>query len=452
MNIKGFIQKAYLKLTFLVDACNSKDKTRSDVFICNTLINLFVKGGTFILNFIMVPLLIKLLSKYNFGIWEIAFTITSYALILNFGLGNSLRNLISLNLVKNKKNKINHLISITFLLSIALSVIFFIIIGVAYLLLQSKLTYRSDEVFWFLLITVLSFLINIVLSVFSSISNAFQKSYLISIYGFIQSFVFIILLFVINHLNPKNTLILIGLTFNITTIVTNSILGYHLFKTNTWLKISFPKRNKKKYSLFVFSTGKQFALVQLATLFLFSADSIIIGIVYKVDDISSYAVINKLYFYIITIFSIFLIQLWNSTTNAFASRDFNWINKIKRRLEILIIPVILFVLFINIFSKQIFTLWIGKEFVVNKGVVLLLGFYTVFHVWSAIYVNILNGMGVIKQQIKLYALGNAFLIATTFLIHSYKLSIEYFVLSKTIIITFIALGMYKSYLKEIETI
>ena len=120
---------------------------RSKVFLYNTIINIFVKGGTFVLNFLMIPLLLKLLSKYNFGIWEIAFTITSYALILNFGLGNSLRNLMSLNLVKNKINKINHLISITFLLSILLSIIFLLIIGITYLLFKSKLTHLSIEVF-----------------------------------------------------------------------------------------------------------------------------------------------------------------------------------------------------------------------------------------------------------------------------------------------------------------
>lgn len=427
-----------------------KGTTRNAVFLYNTIINVFVKGATFILNFLTIPLLLKLLSKYNFGIWEIAFTITSYALILNFGLGNSLRNLISLNLVKNKKTKINHLISITFLLSIFLSVLFFVLGVIIGSIFKSIITNLSNEVFWFLIITFISFFINIILSVFSAISNALQKSYLIAVYSFIQSLFFIISLVLINYMNAKNALILIGLSFNITTLVTNALLGYHLYKKHSWLNMELPKRNKNKYSLFIFNIGKHFAIVQLATLFLFSSDSIIIATVYNVKDIPSYAVVNKLYLYIITIFSIFLIQLWNSSTNAFASKDYNWINKVKHRIELLIIPVIIFIILINIFSEQLFGFWVGNEFQVNKSIVLLLGIYTVFHIWSAIFVNILNGMGVLKQQIILYVFGNILLIITTFLINFYKLSIVYFVLSKVIIIIIIALGMYKSYVKELK--
>lgn len=444
----GLIKKIKNRIGYLFSA--KKHSTRNAVFLYNTILNLFLKGGVFIINFLTIPLLLNLLSKYNFGIWEIAFTIISYALILNFGLGNSLRNLISLNLVKNRKQKINHLISITFLISIGLSFIFLIFFVLASILLKSKLSNLSEEVFWFLIITVFSFLINIVLSLFSSISNAFQKSYLISVYSFIQSFVFIISLLIITHFKAKNTLVLIGLSFNISTIITNVILGIHLYKTNKWLKFQFPSRYFKKYSLFIFNIGKQFALVQLATLFLFSADSIIIGAVYKVESISSYSVVNKLFFYIITIFSIFLIQLWNSTTHAFASKDFKWINTIKRRLEILIIPVIAVIILINIFSQQLFGIWVGKDFQVNKTIVFLLGIYTIFHIWNAIYVNILNGMGALKQQLFLYLLGNILLVGMTLIIYYFKLNIEYFVLSKTIIIIIISLGMYKSYLKEMK--
>lgn len=438
------------KVHFLGEVYRNREKTRNFTFAYNTIINLIVKGGTFILNFLAVPLLIKLLTKYNFGIWEIAFTFSSYAVILNFGLGNSLRNLVTINLVRKKKSKINHLISVTLMLSIVLCLSFLLIATLLFFIFKHKLLQLPDEVFWFFAITFVSFLINIVLGVYSSIALSFQKSYLVSIYSFFSSLLFLIGLYVINYFDIPNPLVLIAVWFNAFTILCNAILGFHLYRANKWVAFKMPYRNIKAYCLTIISKGKQFTLVQFAILFLFSSDSIIIGALYSVEEVGPYSIVNKLYFYIITIYSILLIQLWNSITQAYAMGDFVWIRTMKKRLEMLIIPVIALIVLVNIFGQQLFGLWVGKDFHVNKNILFILGIYTIFHVWNGIYVNILNGMGVLKQQIVLYVLGNILLLGATLLISNFDLDIEYFALSKTVIIVIISISLFFVYSRKVE--
>jgi len=418
---------------------------RNGAFLKNTVLNLTIKGGVFILNFLSIPILYNLLKEYYFGFWEISFVIITNAMILDFGLGNTLRNLIITNITKNKRQKTNQIISVTFLLLIYLALTLLIVLLFFTLLFKKEINNLPKEIFLFWIITGVFFLINIVLSVFNSIANALQKSYLISVYSLFQSLSFVGLLLVFKLMKINNLLISIVISYNVTLFLCNVLLGFHLWKHNSWLKFTLPKGQLNRFYTYIVYQSKSFALVQFLTILLFSSDAIIIGYIYSMNDVASYTILNKVFFYITTIFSIILIQLWNSSADAFARNDIHWIKTIHKRLQLLLIPVIVLIIIINIYTDEIFKFWIGSEFKVDKKQMLLLSIYTIFNIWTAIYVNILNGIGHLKQQINAYILANILLMISIIMIFLNNLNIYYFIIIKTLLMLIILIWIRKSY-------
>jgi O-antigen/teichoic acid export membrane protein len=52
-----------------------------------------------------------------------------------------------------------------------------------------------------------------------------------------------------------------------------------------------------------------------------------------------------------------------------------------------------------IFSNFIYRIWVGKEIVVPFSLSAALACYVIIYAWNGIYINFLNGVGIIKLQL-----------------------------------------------------
>lgn len=199
----------------------------------------------------------------------------------------------------------------------------------------------------------------------------------------------------------------------------------------------------------------QFLLLQIATILLFSADNFILSKFLGGNIVADYSIAYRLYFLIITLFSIILIQVWTSTTAAFAKKDFIWIDKIVKKLHVLLLGVILFLLLLSMFYNKITSFWIGEGVVIESNnfmFKLLFSIYVLIHCANAIYVNILNGLSKLKYQTFAYLIGGIiYFISCYFLIKIENLSLIGLLISKILCITitfFICYYDYKKFIKD----
>ena len=149
----------------------------------------------------------------------------------------------------------------------------------------------------------------------------------------------------------------------------------------------------------IMNVGIQFFGIQLCGVILYSTDSLIINKLISSEMVTKYEVITKIYNTGNSLFSILLIAFWSGVTFHLAKNDIIWIkNKIKELLGIWAIYSV-GVFIVSILFNWIIRIWLGSEAIEYEWqLIVLFGLYSSMTAFSAIFVNVLNGMGVIKLQ------------------------------------------------------
>lgn len=404
--------------------------------------------------FVTVPYLLKYLGVERFGIWQTILTVLSWISLSNLGLGNGLRNYIAVYFTKKNYPQIRSYISTTVAISILLVTILIILFKLTYAYFDitsifTGLTIPKHEVENAIFVSVILFLINMISGLIPSILFGIQKSYLVTASQLSYNILFLLgIIFSINYQSEK--LLTVSILYGLLIICVNLIYGikYVWFSK---LKFSITDIN---FSLSekILKVGGGFFLLQLSSVVLFTSDNFIIAKFIGVEQVSKYSILGKLFFLIINLFSIILIQLWSSVTSAYAREDWRWINKTIKNIRNLLIVPIFAILLIILFYKDIILLWIGEDLDISNYLVILFGIYTVIHLWNAIYVNVSNGLGVLKVQTWSYLIGAIINIPLAYyLINTYNLGLYAVLIAKIATISISAISstyVVKSFLNE----
>ena len=132
-----------------------------------------------------------------------------------------------------------------------------------------------------------------------------------------------------------------------------------------------------------------------------------------------------------------LIHFWNSVTEAFEKEKFLWIiNKVKGLIKISFL--FFFVgLLISFFQENILFLWLGENNLnLESSTFYLYTVYLLFHCVNAVFVNIQNGLGLLKIQII-----TAVFALITYIAACYFVDIVYYGYNVLIIIKVAVMGI-----------
>jgi O-antigen/teichoic acid export membrane protein len=167
-------------MTFSFKGFFKEKDERSKRANINTFFMLILRGINIIVSLLYVPLLIHSLSSYKYGVW---LTITSIITWLNFfdiGLGNGLRNKLSIALAEKDDEKGRILISTSYFSIGVISIIFVIV----FYFVSPFLNWvdilnvdisMSKEVTKTIYIVMILFCVSFVLNIINSILLAFQR-------------------------------------------------------------------------------------------------------------------------------------------------------------------------------------------------------------------------------------------------------------------------------------
>jgi len=144
--------------------------------------------------------------------------------------------------------------------------------------------------------------------------------------------------------------------------------------------------------------GVKFFIIQMAVLIIFATDNIIITQVLGPAEVTPYNVVFKLFSVIMVGQGILMAPLWSAYTEAFQKGDYKWIKDTLRKLNMLMIPVIVGVILLIIFARDIIHIWVGPDIRFPTMLVILMGVYTIIVTWNAVYAVFVNGVGKIEPQ------------------------------------------------------
>lgn len=438
--------KKYLKKTNL-------DRSQNANF--NILISLLFKGGSIILQLILVSLTINYIKPDAYGVWLTLSSLVGWIAIFDIGIGNGLRNKLSesLALKDNITSKIYVSTTYAIIGLIALGLIILYFICSPFINWQTVFNSKfipEKELYKVVSVVSLCFLLKFITDIINIVAASFQMVSISSILLFISN----ICLTVAVWLLTKNTganLVLLALCLSLIPVIISVAATVYLF-ANQFKAVSPSIRSIDfKESKSIMSLGSQFFILQIITLIIFQTDNILIAQLFHPSDVTDFNISYKYFSIVSMLFTIVLTPYWTAFTEAYFKKEYGWIkatiNTLIRYWILSIIVLLMMVLFAEYFIK----LWVGNSVTVSLPLSICICLYVIILNWNAIFANFLNGVGKIRLQIFLAVIAGAINIPLCFLFVKYfKMGLYAMPLSNFLSLGFGALFGYLQYSKIIS--
>ena len=393
LNIKGEIRKKY-----------SSVDTRSKKMYKNTAAMIGIRGISMILTLISAPIMLHHVDRADYGVLLTLTSIVGWVGYMDIGLGNGLRNKLPEFIANNDFNSAKKIVSscyATLAIYVALIITVFLIISpfVDWLEVLNSPTSDAKEIRELTNVVFIAFCIQFLLGLLNSILFAYQMPAFQSLFTFAGQALALI------------ALIIQVFVFNITSVLqigaVNSIIpplvlfcgSMGLFRTKL-RKIAPSLRYVDLKSVGgILGLGMKFFVLQMITIVLFQANSIIIARVVNPEAVVEYNLAFKYVSLLTMIFTIVITPVWSATTDAYIRNDFTWIKKtISFSQKVCIISIIIGILMLFV-SKFIYGIWLGKDAIdisySTTGLILL---YISFEMLYKVYGTIINGTGKVFAQ------------------------------------------------------
>lgn len=367
----------------------------------NIVLNYIFKSTSIILGLIVTRITLGYLGATLYGLWVTITSVISWMNSGDLGIGNGLRNALAKAYGEKDQERQKLLISeaVNCLTKVAVVLLIIIVILCEFFL---KIGILDGIVRIPMYITAIFFCINLVLGISQSIAFSYQKSWLnaATVCEFqVFSITFICFL---QSMNVKASLTLFAFVYGICTTIPNFILIYILKKNIIQFQVSRWRVSSKEIQKTIMSTGIQFFIIQLSGVVLYSTDSLLINWLISSEMVTKYSIITKVYDTGTNLFSILLIALWSAVTYHIAQQDYSWVRDQIMKLLKCWCVFALGAVIVSIGFNCIVRIWLGNDAMYFESpLVIVFCAYCIMTAFSAIFVNVLNGMGIVKLQLGL---------------------------------------------------
>ncbi len=387
---------------FLVDFF-TKGHARSINVKKNIITTFGIKGISMVISFLFVPLTINYVNPTNYGIW---ITLSSLIVWFNFfdiGLGNGLRNKLTEAFAQKDFKLAKIYVSTTYAI---LSLIIFpimLIFFVANPFIDWTSVFNAPasmggELRALMLVVFIFFCLKFVLQLFITILFADQKPSLNNALNLVWNTITLLIIFILTK-TTKGSLFWLGTVISVVPVLVLAITSFYFFRHQYKDFAPSLKYVRFTYAKDLLSLGVQFFIISIAGVIIFSSTNLIISQLYGPVEVTPYNIAYK-YFSITTmLFSMAMVPFWSAFTDAYVIKEFGWIKSSVRKLLIMWALLLVFSVFMLVFSGFFYRVWLGKVVEIPFHLSLVVFIYFIFHSLSLIYTSFLNGVGKIRLSL-----------------------------------------------------
>ena len=375
----------------------NKGSERSALAKKNIFYSFFLQGSNIIIGLLFVPLLINYLDPERYGIWLTLTSIVGWFTFFDVGLGNGLRNNLTVALAKENIRLAKEYISTTYFI---LAIIFCTVLLIFYIvnpsldwqkILNTK-SVNKDELSLLALIVFTFFFLRFIFNIIGVILNADQRPALNNIFAPIGNFISLLIIYILTF-TTKSNLVLMGLVLSVSPVTILFIASIILFKgkyENIKPSLSSIKWN---HASILLGLGLKFFTLQISALILFSTSNIIITQFLGAKYVTIYNIAFKYFQLPIMLFNIIMMPVWSAVTDAFAREDFEWLKRTLLKLNKISCLFFIGIIFMLCISPFIYDFWIGRKVHIPFIVSATMALYAIMTVFISPYSNYINGLG-----------------------------------------------------------
>ncbi|MDI3527899.1 MAG: hypothetical protein PWR03_2083 [Tenuifilum sp.] len=392
--LKGIIQN------YIERYKNAHERTK--LLFKNIVSGFFIKGGSIVCNFLLVPLTIDYVNVTTYGIWLTLSSIIGWASFFDVGLGHGLRNRFAESIALGQKEQAKHYVSSAYYMLFAIVFSLGIVFALVNPLISWTAVLAAPKEMEGILsvvvpIVVFSFLLQLLFKLITSLLMARQwqaKASLVSLIGNILNLTFIY----IATKTTNGSLLILATIFS--TVPTMVLLAYNIYYFSTSFKEFTPNiRYVRKSDLkSLFGLGGLFFLIQIAAIVQFQTANILIAHWLGPDKVTTYNVSYKLFSVITMTFSLIVAPYWSAFTEAYAKKDYYWIKNIVKKTLLIWKIYVLVGIAMLLSSPFIYRIWVGDRLAIPFLLSAVMLAYALILSYGSIYVMFINGIGKIRVQ------------------------------------------------------
>ncbi|WP_270921440.1 lipopolysaccharide biosynthesis protein [Staphylococcus saprophyticus] len=379
------------------------------IFKTNILLISFFTFLTLGSNFLLYRVAnVYLNNDEAYGVWLVILSIITWFYIMDFGISNSLRNLLT-EAVQNKDEKrISHLIYTTYLIML-IPLIILLLVG---LIVNNIVNWSEilnvkgepEQVNRLLQISFLLFPFVFYLNTISYIYHSFFKSYIVNILQFLNLFINCVVIYVLSF-QQDGSVVTMGIIYFSINILVYLIATFYFFKRHKNLHILSFENYEKKLIKPLLSMGISFFILDISSILLYNSGPLIISSFFNPIIAINFQLPYKLLTIFVTLSHIILTPLWTLIITQMTKKNYKEIKNVQKKLMLFLIAVSIIILIFTLFINKVIEIWIGKNYEIDNKFVFIIAILVILSIVCHTYQTLLKSMG------KLYIQTFIFIIA-----------------------------------------
>lgn len=417
--------------------------TKDSVVLKNIFIAFFLKGGSLLVSFAMMPAFISYFCDQKvLGVWYTVLSVISWIMNFDLGIGNGLRNRLTVSYSRGDIKKSKALVSSAYVF-FGITIAFIIVAGyfaVGLINWNDLLNIPTTLINSSEMLTVIrGVFIGVVLQFFfrliNSVLYAIQQSAVNTAIVLLVSVLQLAFVVVAPSKTPQENLLLLSRAYVF--IASAPYIAATVIFFSTKLKEIRPSLKCCNLTSMkeVMGIGGEIFICQILYMIIMNTNDFFITAYTSPDKVVDYNIYYKVFSLTGTLLFMVLTPLWSMITKALAEKDYTWTKKLYRKCAYLVIVAGVGQLVILVLLKPLLKIWLGANAIEVNYV-----YAGIFAVWSIVFIihNVLAtfacGIGKMKIQLICYGIGVAFKIVFLYIVFKYTDNWIYVVLSNIILL------------------
>ena len=381
------------------------DGPRGKRILKNTLFSFVIKGGALLISLFTLPAYMRFFeNQLALGFWFTALSLLSWILAFDLGIGNGLRNRLVAPLAQNDYMRARGYISSAY---VVLGFAVIVISTLGYLIFpyinwNSFFNISPNLISTSTMLSVVRLVfIGVMLQFFfrliSSILYAMQKSYVSGFLLLITNTLLLIFVLLADSGDLERNLKILSFAYIVIANLPPIVLTFYLFLTKLRRAIPSIKYFSKVSVVDLFRLGGAFFWLQIMFMLIYNTNEYLIAFYIGPEMVVDYKIYNSLFAIIGTMFALALTPVWSEVTDAFAQKEYRWIERIHKRLIFFVLLAVAFEVFLILILQNLIDLWLGGNAIsVNYKIAVVFAISGSLFVWNAALSSIINGLGKLK--------------------------------------------------------
>lgn len=347
-----------------------------------------------------IPIILSQLHAEQFGVWTGLLSIISWIAFLDIGINNGLQTILSKYIAADRITDAREVLGAGFVLISIISCAAFVIATVVFQFIPWQYvlntTLKTDAEFSMLASEAAFFtLTNLAIGQISALAAAKQKTSFIAFSQGLLNLALLLLTMAFAHVSEltlKEMPLIYGASQTLSSV---ALLFVVLRKYSSFSPIFvFSLRRFGE----ILTPGKYFFATNIAVLFLFSTDKILMLHYFGPKAASHYEVLSRLFGFLTMFHNGISNPLWPAYADAIHRRDFGWVEKMILHQAKIFFVFLSAAFLLAIFCKEILAFWVGGIRVSNPILIYAVATVTGLGAWNRMFAMVVNGSGEIRSQ------------------------------------------------------